>query len=139
MPTGLRAISALFALCGIYLGIGGLLMFLRPGLIGLSAGAPLLFGLELAGPYMFLLMSALAGAIALGLMGRVNLARRAAILTAIAGIAMLVPPVSAAAATIQLGALVRGGAGIIMRVIMAWYLSRAEVAEEFTAKQKASS
>jgi hypothetical protein len=36
-------------------------MLLRPGMISMSAGAPLLFGLELAGPYMFLLMAVVGG------------------------------------------------------------------------------
>jgi hypothetical protein len=139
VPSGIRAIAILFVLCGIYLGVVGLLTFSRPGLVGMSAGAPLLFGLELAGPYMFLLMSALAGSIAFGLMRRINLTRHAAIVVAIAGIAMLVPSVSAAAATIQTGALIRGGAGVIIRVIVAWHLSRPETAEDFSTKQKASS
>jgi len=52
-------------------------------------------------------------------------------LIAIAGIVMLVPPVSAAAAMVQPGALIFGGLGIIVRVIIAWYLSRAETAQEF--------
>jgi hypothetical protein len=139
VPAGLRAIAALFALCGMYLGAVGLLMLVRPGLVGMSAGAPLLFGLELAGPFMFLLMSALAGMISFGLMRRFTLSRHAAIMVAIAGIVMLVPSVSAAATTIQPGALIRGGAGIIIRVIVAWHLSRRETAEEFATKQKASS
>ena len=57
VPNGVRAIAALFALCAIYLGIAGGLMLLRPGTIAMSAGAPLLFGLELSGPYMFLLIA----------------------------------------------------------------------------------
>jgi len=50
VPTGVRATAALFALCAIYLGIAGALMLLRPGTVAMSAGAPLLFGLELSGP-----------------------------------------------------------------------------------------
>ncbi len=131
LPSGLRAIAALFALCGVYLGIAGLLMLLRPGLLGMSVGAPLLFGLELAGPYMFLLMAAIGGAIAWGLVKRNNIVRHAAILIAIAGVVMLVPPVSAAAIMVQAKALAFGGLGIIVRVMVAWCLSRAEIASEF--------
>ena len=58
LSNGVRAIAALFALCGIYLAILAAFMLARPGTISMSAGAPLLFGLELAGPYMFLLMAA---------------------------------------------------------------------------------
>ena len=97
----------------------------------MSAGAPLLFGLELAGPYMFLLMAAVGGAIAWGLMKRYNIVRHAAILIAIAGVVMLVPSVSAAAVMVQPKALTFGGLGIIVRVMVAWYLSQAHVAEEF--------
>src|ERR1700676_3152682 len=96
IPSGVRSIAALFALCGIYLGIAGAIMLLSPGTISMSAGTPLLFGLELSGPYMFLL-TALAGAmVAWGLAKLNNIARHAAMLIAIAGVVMLVPPVSAA-------------------------------------------
>jgi hypothetical protein len=131
LPSGVRAIALLFALCGIYLGVAGLLMLLRPGVISMAAGAPLLFGLELWGPYIFLLMALVAIGIAWGLVRRINLVRRAAMLVAIIGIAMLVPPVSAAAAMVQPGALILGGFGIIVRVVIAWYLSRAESAQAF--------
>ncbi len=134
LPSGVRAIAVLFALCGIYLGIAGLLMLLQPGAISMAAGAPLLFGLELSGVYMFLLMALVGIGIAWGLMRRINLVRRAAMLVAIAGIVMLVPPVSAAAAMVQPGALILGGLGIIVRVIVAWYLSRAETAQAFRAR-----
>ena len=129
--AGVRAIAALFALCGAYLGLAGLVMLVRPGLLGMSIGAPLLFGLELAGPYMFLLIAAVGGAVAWGLMKRNNIVRHAAILIAIAGVVMLVPPVSAAAVLVQPRALAFGGLGIIVRVMVAWYLSQSHVAEEF--------
>ena len=131
VPQGVRAIAALFALCAIYLGIVGGVMLLRPGTVGMSAGAPLLFGLELAGPYMFLLMAAVGSAVAWGLVKLHNLARHAASLIAIAGIVMLVPSVSAATVMVQPKALAFGGLGIIVRVMVAWYLSRGEVAAEF--------
>jgi len=108
-------------------------MLLRPGLISMSAGAPLLFGLELSGPYMFLLTGVVGIAIGLGLLRRINLVRHAAMLVAIAGVVMLVPPVSAAAVMVEPGALARGGLGIIIRVVIAYYLSRKETAEEFGA------
>jgi hypothetical protein len=57
-------------------------------------------------------------------------------LVAIAGIAMLVPPVSAAVAMVQPGALIFGGLGIIVRVIIAWYLSRAETAQAFLPRHE---
>jgi hypothetical protein len=133
VPTGVRAIAALFALCAIDLGIVGALMLLRPGTIALSAGAPLLFGLELSGPLMFLLMAIVGGGTAWGLVKLKNIVRRATVLIAIAGIVMLVPSVSAATVMVQPKALAFGGLGIIVRVMVAWYLSRGEVADRFKA------
>jgi hypothetical protein len=131
IPAGVRAIAALFLLCATYLAIIAALMLFRPGTVSMSSGTPLLFGLELAGPYMFLLIAIVGAAVAWGLLRVSNIARRAAILTAIAGVVMLVPPVSAATITVQPKALAVGGLGIIVRVIVAWYLSRGDIAERF--------
>ena len=131
LPAGVGAIAALFAICGAYLAIAGLIILVQPGMISMTVAAPLLFGLELAGPYMFLLMAAVAGAIAWGLVRRINVVRHAAVLAAVAGIVMLVPPVSAAAVMMQPKSLALDGFGIIVRVIVAWYLSQGHVAEEF--------
>jgi len=130
IPAGVRIIAILFALCGAYLAILALLMLARPGTIPMSAGAPLLFGLELAGPYMFLLCAVAAGAVTWGLLKLNNITRHVAMLIAITGIVMLVPEVSAATVSTNLKTLATGGAGIIVRVIIAWYLARAEVADE---------
>ena len=131
VPNGVRAIAALFALCAIYLAIAGGLMLIRPGTVSMSAGAPLLFGLELAGPYMFLLMAIVGGGVEWGLLELNNIVRHAALLIAITGIVMLVPSVSAATVMVQPKALAFGGLGIIVRVMVAWYLSRGEIADQF--------
>jgi hypothetical protein len=131
VPSGVRAVAALFALCAIYLALAGGLMLLRPGTLSMRAGAPLLFGLELWGPYMFLLAALIGGGVAWGLVELNNLVRHAAVLIAIAGIAMLVPPVSSATVGAEPKALALGGLGIIVRVIVAWYLSRAEIVDQF--------
>ena len=131
LPTGIRAIAALFALCALYLAILAALMLASPGTVPMSAAAPLLFGLELAGPYMFLLMALAGGAVSYGLLKRNNITRHIAMLVAIAGIVMLVPPVSAATVSANVKLLAFGGLGIIIRVIVAWYLARADVVEEF--------
>ena len=106
-------------------------MLFSPGTISMSVGAPLLFGLELSGPYMFLLAALVAAAITVGLLKLNNIVRHAATLIAIAGVVMLVPSVSAAPVMAQPTPLIRGGLGIIVRVIVAWYLSQAHIAEEF--------
>ena len=131
LPAGVRAIAALFALCAFYLTILAVLMLARPGAVPMSAGAPLLFGLEQAGPYMFLLMSFVGGAVAWGLIRRNNITRHVAMLIAIAGVVMLVPAVSGATVMVNARALIWGGMGIIVRVIVAWHLGRGEVAGQF--------
>ena len=133
VPNGVRAIAILFTLCAIYLSLVGALMLLRPGTVAMSVGAPLLFGLELSGPYMFLLTAVVAGGVAWGLVELNNIVRHAAVLIAIAGIVMLVPSVSAATAMVQAKALAFGGLGMIVRVMVAWYRSRGEVADRFKA------
>lgn len=131
LSNAIRAIAALFALCGLYLAILAALMLARPGTIPMSGGAPLLFGLELAGPYMFLLMAVVGGAVAYGLLKRNNITRHVAMLIAITGIVMLIPPVSEATVTANGKGLAFGGLGIIARVVVAWYLARPEVVKEF--------
>ena len=139
IPNGVRAIAALFTVCGVYLGIAGALMLIRPGTISMSAGAPLLFGLELSGPYMFLLTAVVGVAVGWGLMKLNNIVRHAATLIAITGIVMLIPSVSAATVMIQPKALAFSGFGIIVRVIVAWYLSQGEVADLFRGPDKPAS
>jgi hypothetical protein len=82
---------------------------------------------------MFLLIAVAAGGIAWGLIRFNNIMRHAAILAACAGIVMLVPPVSGAVVAVRLKGLVLGGLGIIMRVMVAWYLSQEHVANRFKA------
>jgi hypothetical protein len=131
LPAGVRAIAALFALCGIYLAILAVLMLARPATVPMSAAAPLLFGLEVSGPYMFLLMALVGGAVAWGLVKLNNTTRHVAMLIAITGIVMLVPSVSAATVMVNTRALIYGGLGIIVRVMVAWCLARGEVADQF--------
>jgi hypothetical protein len=106
-------------------------MLVRPGLLGMSVGAPLLFGLELAGPWMFLLMAVVGFAVAFGLMHLNNIARNIALFIACAGVVWLVPAVSAAATSVQPKALFWSGLGIIIRVVIAWNLAKQEVVEAF--------
>jgi len=131
VPPEIRAIAALFALCGVYLAICGLSMLLRPGLIGMCYGAPLLLGLELAGPWMFLLMAVVGFAVAFGLIHLNNIVRNIALFIACAGIVWLVPAVSAAATSIQPKALFWSGLGIVVRVVVAWNLAKQDVVDAF--------
>jgi multidrug transporter EmrE-like cation transporter len=114
-PSGVTAISILFFVVGAHLG-----------------------GLELAGPYMFLLAAALAAVLGLGLLRLNNWARRGAIAVAFAGLVMLIPSVSDAAVGIHLGELIWSGLGIIVRMVVIWYLWQTPVAEQFTKPSKST-
>ena len=129
-PTGVAAIATLFFLAATYLGLIGLLMLVSPGTASMALGAPLLSGLELAGPYMFLLMAGVGVLIGWGLLRLNNWARRAAIAVGFIGVVMLVPAVSAAAVDFR-ASLLWGGLGIIVRVIIVWYLYQEPVKRAF--------
>jgi hypothetical protein len=128
--TGITAIVFVFFLAAAYLGLIGAVMLASPGAVSMALGAPLLSGLELAGPYMFLLMAALGALIGWGLLRLNNWARRAAIVVGFLGAVMLVPAVSAAAADFRTS-LLWAGLGIVVRVMIVWYLYQLPVREAF--------
>jgi hypothetical protein len=103
---------------------------ISPDLAPLTVGSPLLHGLEISGPYMFLLAAAVATLVGFGLIRMKKLARRAAIFIALAGIVMLVPKVSADAADLSIRLLFAGFA-MVIRVAMVWYLWQSWTAEKF--------
>jgi hypothetical protein len=129
-PSGVTAIATLFFLCGAYLCILGSIMLASPGGVSMTLGAPLLNGLELAGPYMFLLTGSVGALIGWGLLRLNRWARRVAILVAGIGFVMLVPVVSAAAVDFR-WSLLTSGLRMILRVVMVWYLWQRPVAEAF--------
>ncbi len=104
----------------------------------MALGAPLLGGLELAGPYMFLLIALAGGLVGFGLLHLNNWARRAAILAALAGVVMLVPDVSGAVVEFRIGKLAWGGLGVIVRVMIVWYLYQVPVTDQFQKPAKGS-
>jgi len=106
-------------------------MLVRPGLISMAAGADLLGGLELAGPFMFLLIGAISTMIGYGLLRLNNWARRIAILAAFVGMVMLIPAVSGAVVSLRWSPLFFGGVGVILRVMVVWYLYQEPVKESF--------
>jgi hypothetical protein len=130
VPFGVRAISIVFLLAAAYLGFLGVIMLVSPGAASMALGAPLLSGLELAGPYMFLLMAGVGVLIGWGLLRLNNWARRAAIAVGFIGVVMLVPSVSAAAVNFR-ASLLWGGLGIIVRVMIVWYLYQEPVKRAF--------
>ena len=129
--SGITAIAGIFLLAAVYLLPIGLILRLAPGTFPLKLGDPLLGGLELAGPYMFLLIGGLAALIGWGLLRLNNWARWAAILAALAGVVMLVPRVSGAVVYSAFEKLAWGGLGIMIRVAMIWYLFQEPVKDQF--------
>jgi hypothetical protein len=130
IPTGVAAVATIFFLAATYLGLIGLLMLAWPGTASMALGTPLLSGLELAGPYMFLLMAGVGVLIGWGLLRLNNWARRAAIAVGLIGVVMLVPAVSAAAVDFR-ASLLWGGLAIIVRVMIVWYLYQEPVKRAF--------
>jgi multidrug transporter EmrE-like cation transporter len=133
-PAGVTAVAAAFLLAAAYLLVIGLTMLARPGVVSMAAGAPLLGGLELDGPYMFLLMAGVGSAVAIGLWRLHRWARWTAILIAMAGVVLLVPSVSSAMLDFRIGKLLWDGLGTILRVLIAWYLFQELVGEAFAPK-----
>ena len=132
-PVGVTAVAVAFFLAGAYLIVVGLTMLASPGLVSMAAGAELLGGLELAGPYMFLLVGGLGAVIALGLWRLHRWARWLAIMAAIIGVVMPLPNVSSAMLDSHIGKLVWAGLGTIVRVMIVWYLFQEPVQEAFAA------
>jgi len=131
-PAGVTAIAILFQLAAIYLWTIGAVKLIAPGAISLMSGAPLMYGLELAGPYMTLLVGSGWALVAWGLFRMHNWARWAAMLVMTIGIAWLVPKISAA----ELGLpLLWYGLQIALRAAAAWYLAQAPaVLDSFAGK-----
>ena len=130
VPGGIKVIAVVFFLAAAYLGLIGVLMLARPGVVSMAMGAPLLSGLELAGPYMFLLAALVAALIGWGLLRLNNWARRAALAAGFVGAIMLVHGVSAAAVDFR-ASLLWQGLGVVIRVAIVWYLFQEPVKEAF--------
>ncbi len=131
-PTGITVISVLFSLAAVYLWTIGVVKLIAPEAISLMSGAQLMYGLELAGPYMALLVGTGWALVGWGLFRLHNWGRWAAMLVMVVGIAWLVPRISMA----ELGAPVFWyGLQIALRAAAAWYLAQAPaVIDAFAGK-----
>ncbi len=131
-PALVTVIAVLLFLAAIYLWTIGAVMLLAPGTISLMSGSQFMYGLELAGPYMALLVGAGWALVGWGLFRLHNWARWAAMLVMTIGIASLVPKISAA----ELGVpLLWYGLQIALQAAAAWYLAQAPaVIESFRSK-----
>ena len=123
--------AIVFFLVSAYLLILGLIKLINPEAIPLSLGAPLLHGLVIYGPYMFLLAGGLGVAVAYGLFRLKNLARRAAIVICVAGMVLLIPKVSADTAQFSPDFFIAGSM-IVVRIMITWYLWQGWTAEKFS-------
>jgi len=132
-PAGVTVISALFFLAAIYLWTIGVVKLLAPEAISLMSGAQLMYGLELAGPYMAMLIGAGWALVGWGLFRLHNWARWAAMLVMVLGVASLVPRISLA----ELGVPISWyGLQIALRVAVAWYLAQAPAVVDAFATQR---
>ncbi|MGA1985523.1 MAG: hypothetical protein ABSG72_04585 [Candidatus Sulfotelmatobacter sp.] len=131
-PSGVTAISVVFGLAALYLWTIGVVKWVAPNAISLMSGAQLMYGLELAGPYMALLVGAGWALVGWGLFRLHNWARWAAMLVMVVGVAWLVPKIS----TAELGVpMFWYGLQIALRAATAWYLAQAPaVIDAFAGK-----
>ncbi len=131
-PKGVIAIAVLFAVAAAYLWTVAAILLISPGAISLMAGKYFMYGLQIAGPYMILLVGSCYAVVAGGLFYLRNWARWIAILIIAFSIAPLIPKISMA----ELGAPIFWyGLQIALRVAAGWYLAQApSVLDAFTAK-----
>ena len=135
-PIGVSLTAILFLLTAAYLIVIAVVMLLSPGAVSMSSGADLLGGLEVAGPYMFLLVAVVATAIGVGLLRLYNWARRLAIVTALLGMVLLLPSVSSAVLDFRMAQLIWGGLGVMVRAMIVWYLYQPPVKEAFNREPR---
>lgn len=133
-PQALPPFRLTFLLAAIYLWMIGLVKLFAPNAISLVSGSQFMYSLELAGPYMALLIGSGWALVGWGLFRLHNWARWAAMLVMTLGIAWLVPKISAA----ELGTpLFWYGLQIALRAAAAWYLAQAPaVIDAFAAKRQ---
>jgi hypothetical protein len=131
-PKGITLIASLLALTAVYLWTIAAFLLISPGAISLMAGRHFLYGLELAGPYMFLLGGSVYASVAWGVFRLQNWARWIAMLLIVISTASLIPKISMA----ELGVPVLWyGLQIALRVAVGWYLAQAPaVIDAFAAK-----
>jgi hypothetical protein len=131
-PAGVILIAIVFGGAAVYLWTIAVVKLVAPNAVPLGSGAPLMYGLELAGPYMALLVGCGWALVGWGLFRLHRWARWAAMGVMVVGVGWLVPKLSSA----QLGApLFWDGLQIAVRVALAWYLAQAPaVIEAFSGK-----
>ena len=130
---GVAAIAITFWTASTYLFVLALVMLVSPGTLSMAFGAPLLNGLELAGPYMFFLVAAVGGLIGWGLWRRNRWARRVAILAGLVGLVFTLPGLSIEVMNLR-WSLIWPGLSVLVRMLIVWYLYQAPVTEWFAGR-----
>jgi len=120
-PPVVTVIAALHGCVAAGLWIQALLKLFAPDAISVTVGARFLFGLELAGPYMWLLVGCAWALVAWGLLLLHNWARWAAMGGSVLGVAGLVPRISAAPIGFP---LLWYGLQIAIYAAVGWYLAQ---------------
>ena len=132
-PIGITVIAALFALAAGYLCAVAATLLIWPGSLSLMVGKSLMYGQQLAGPYMMLLFGGAYAIVGWGLFRLQKWARWIALAVMVISVASLVPEIS----TAELGAPVFWyGLQMAVRVAVGWYLAQAPaVIDAFSAKR----
>jgi hypothetical protein len=133
-PASVTVIAALFCLVAGYLVAIGIIGLVAPGTLSMMVGTGITYGREVTGPQTALSVGAGWGLVGWGLYRLRNWARWCAILLMVIGIAGSVPAVSAAARDLTWRFWFYGGQ-IMVRVVIAWYLTASpELIEAFARK-----
>jgi len=135
-PIGVIVIRTWFAIAALYLWTSAAILLIAPATISLMAAKYFAYGLEIAGPYMILLLGSCYAVVAWGLFRLHNWARWTAMLIMVISIAPLIPKISMA----ELGLPVFWyGLQIALRVAAGWYLAQApSVLDAFTQSRGSS-
>jgi hypothetical protein len=121
-PVPVTLISIYFLFSALYLWILAAILIVTPGKVTLTLGSRFMHGLELAGPYMMLLVGSGYALIAWGLYRLHNWARWLAMLPLTLGLASLVPAISAARFDVK---FFECGIEIALFAAAAFYLAQA--------------
>lgn len=137
-PIPITVISIYFVFSAVYLWTLAAILLLEPGKVSLLLGSRFMHGLELAGPYMMLLVGSGYALVGWGLFRLHNWARWLAMLVMVLAVGCLVPAISAAQLNLRFLAC---GLEIAVWTAAGFYLAQApSVLEAFakTPAQKAS-
>jgi hypothetical protein len=129
LPVTLIAVYFLFA--AAYLWILAAILLVAPGRISLMLGSRFMHGLELAGPYMMLLVGCAYGLIGWGLFRLYNWARWLALLLFVVAVGALMPAISAVEFNLRFFGC---GAELAIFAAAGFYLAQAPTALEAFAR-----